>query len=122
MSTRAKKQYHKRVEIQKKFSNKIATGKIDGIRGLDHPLLCTDNKSLREILMSIKHPSQERKLFVAVHDTYGCQTSYAYKSIDISEAKNFMESLSLILAEWFNTTRTWTWFTEETFQHLEGYK
>ena len=72
---------------------------MDGIQGLDHPLKWTKNKSLCEILMTIKHPTQERKLLVAVHDTYGYQTSYAYKSVDTAEAKNTLESLPLILCE-----------------------
>lgn len=72
--------------------------------------------------MSIKHPSQERKLFIAVHETYVYQTSFAYKIKDSTEASNFMDSVPLILSEWYNTVRTWIWFTDKTDQRLEGYK
>lgn len=46
ISTRAKQQCHKGIKIHKKIVSKSSV-RIDRVRGLDHPLECTYNESLR---------------------------------------------------------------------------
>ena len=112
--------YKSTMSCQKAFLANVQIKPMEGIIGLDYPLTDVYGLTLRQVIMATL-TKDKKSLFLYVDQSFGSSINIAFRSEDMQEAQEFIESMPLILSDYFNL-RTWTWFNKQTSNKLSGYK
>ena len=107
------------ISRQKAFFSNIHIETMDGIIGLDYLLKDVYGLTLRQVIMATTN-SEKTRLFAFLDQTFGSTINIAYRSENLQEVQEFIESMPIILSDCFNL-RTWTWFDKQTATKLQGY-
>ena len=113
--------YKKAVAQQKAFMETVEIESFQGIIGLDYSNKASDNRTLRQIVMSTISEKDNCRLFLGVEESFGFNVNFAYRKKDYEQVSEFLEALPLIM-EYTYGTRAWEWFDNESKSRLQDYK